>query len=202
MALNGQFHLPTPGMSQVPTSTQWIRDAVGDAGRQAVDSVYLIRAETTESQGTGFLLDNGYIVTNHHVIEGNDLNSISAHSAYGETVSIDGIDADHHRDLAVLEPDADLGDGLRLEIGDSIKPGSQVTTWGYPIGYAGPSPLLSVGFLAGFQEQMTPEGPVKQLVVNGAFNNGNSGGPLFVSGERRVVGVVVAKHAPLTPQQE
>jgi hypothetical protein len=32
-------------------------------------------------------------------------------------------------------------------------------------------------------------------VVNGAFNPGNSGGPLFISGDNKIIGVVVSKHA-------
>ena len=188
-------------MSQIPTSTQWTRDAVGDAGRQAVDSVYLIQGQDTESQGTGFLLDNGFIITNQHVIEGNSQDEIIAHAASGERFTFTNIVTDAKRDLAALEPENNLSDGLRLETSGSIKPGTQVSTWGYPIGYAGPAPLLSVGYLAGFQQERTPQGPVKQLVVNGAFNNGNSGGPLFISGERRVIGIVVPKHVPLTEEQ-
>ncbi len=34
---------------------------------------------------------------------------------------------------------------------------------------------------------------VKHIVVNGAFNPGNSGGPLFRTNDNRVIGVVVAK---------
>lgn len=189
-------------MDQIPTSTQWTRDAVGEAGRQAVDSVYLIHGQKTNSQGTGFLLDNGTIITNQHVIDGNNKSDLTVISAYDQEYSIVDTTIDVHRDLAALEPEDDLTDGLRLQLSDSIKPGAQVSTWGYPIGYSGPAPLLSVGYLAGFQQERTPQGPVKQLVVNGAFNNGNSGGPLFVSGERRVVGVVVAKHVPLTESQK
>jgi hypothetical protein len=40
---------------------------------------------------------------------------------------------------------------------------------------------------------------VKHIVVNGAFNPGNSGGPLLVSGNDKVIGVVVSKHTPITP---
>ena len=43
--------------------------------------------------------------------------------------------------------------------------------------------------------------PVQHLVVNGAFNQGNSGGPLITTDDKKLVGVVVAKHAPLTPFQ-
>jgi len=189
-------------MNQIPTSTQWTRDAVGEAGRQAVDSVYLVHGEKTGSQGTGFLLNNGLIITNQHVIEGNDKSDLAIISPYNQEYSIVDTTIDVHRDLAALKPKKNLSNGLRIHLSDSIKPGTQVSTWGYPIGYSGPAPLLSVGYLAGFQEESSPQGPVKQLVVNGAFNNGNSGGPLFVSGERRVVGVVVAKHVPITASQE
>jgi hypothetical protein len=39
---------------------------------------------------------------------------------------------------------------------------------------------------------------VKHYVVNGAFNPGNSGGPLIASVDDAAVGVVVSKHAPIT----
>ena len=39
---------------------------------------------------------------------------------------------------------------------------------------------------------------LKRLVVNGAFNPGNSGGPLFRSNDNKVIGIVVSKHAPIT----
>jgi len=41
---------------------------------------------------------------------------------------------------------------------------------------------------------------VKHIVVNGAFNPGNSGGPLFQSGDSKVIGVVVAKFHLYPPQ--
>jgi hypothetical protein len=40
---------------------------------------------------------------------------------------------------------------------------------------------------------------VKHIVVNGAFNPGNSGGPLLISGTDKLIGVVVSKHTPITP---
>ena len=44
----------------------------------------------------------------------------------------------------------------------------------------------------------SPKTAVRRLVVNAAFNGGNSGGPLFVSGDDAVIGVVVSKHAPIS----
>lgn len=77
---------------------------------------------------------------------------------------------------------------------------NESTPGGYPLAWNGPSPLLSVGYLAGFTpSQANAASPiVKHYVVNGAFNPGNSGGPLIASIDDAVVGVVVSKHAPIT----
>ena len=62
--------------------------------------------------------------------------------------------------------------------------------------------MLSVGYLAGFQAYEIEHKTVKHLVVNGAFNPGNSGGPLLLSGSNEVVGVVVWKMRILAPETE
>jgi S1-C subfamily serine protease len=54
----------------MPISTQWTLDAVGEIGRSSVNSVYMIVCTATGSKGSGFLLDNGLIVTNEHVVRG------------------------------------------------------------------------------------------------------------------------------------
>jgi len=79
-----------------------------------------------------------------------------------------------------------------LELGESIKVelGSNLYTWGYPLGYNGPSPLLGFGYLSGYSHKN-----VDHLVINGAFNPGNSGGALLYEG--KVIGVVQSKHAPI-----
>lgn len=190
-----------PDRSQMPISTQWTRDAVGDEGREAIGSVFQIICPQTRSQGTGFLLENGYIITNAHVVQEAMSGGIMAQSSRGEEVNFSDKSIDSERDLAVLDPIQDLDGGLELDTDGEFDVGAQVSTWGYPIGHSGPSPLLSVGYLSGFSQEMTASGSVKQLVVNGAFNDGNSGGPLFLSEDNSVIGVVVAKHAPFTPFQ-
>ncbi|MFC7215163.1 serine protease [Saliphagus sp. GCM10025334] len=190
-----------PDNNRMPTSTQWTRDAVGDEGREAIDSVFQIICPHTQSQGTGFLLDSGYVVTNAHVVEGAVAGGILARSSRGEQVNFSNKTVDPDRDLAVLEPIEDPSGDLRLELDADFDVGAQVSTWGFPLGHSGPSPLLSVGYLSGFSQERTSSGPVKQLVVNGAFNDGNSGGPLFLSEDDGIIGVVVAKHAPFTQFQ-
>ena len=56
--------------SNIPVSTQWVLDAAGECGRGAVDSIYMVVCSKTSSKGTGFLLRNGYIITNEHVVRG------------------------------------------------------------------------------------------------------------------------------------
>lgn len=76
--------------------------------------------------------------------------------------------------------------------------GSQVTTWGYPEGYRSNFPLLSVGYLSGEDYVPAPSGkPIKRWVVNGAFNRGNSGGPLINIESGKVIGVVSSKLSPI-----
>jgi len=78
--------------------------------------------------------------------------------------------------------------------------GAQVSTWGYPGGYDGLLPLLSVGYFAGIQEFADPPRPnVRRWVINAAFNGGNSGGPVLSVEDGRVIGVVSSKLAPLPP---
>lgn len=48
-----------------------------------------------------------------------------------------------------------------------------------------------MGYLAGFHESTLDQSP--RLVVNGAFNPGNSGGPLFRVNDDQVIGIVVGK---------
>lgn len=108
---------------------------------------------------------------------------------------------DDARDLALLTPKAKLDGGLTLDLSDDALVGERVCTWGFPLGYNGPAPLLSVGYLAGFMTYETDTGLKKHLVVNGAFNQGNSGGPVFKYEDDKVIGVVVTKHAPFTEFQ-
>ncbi len=96
-------------------------------------------------------------------------------------------------DLALLHPSKDLAGGLALGTDQDPPLGTSVNTWGFPLIYNGPAPLLSVGYVAGYVKDGPNGKEVKHIVVNGAFNPGNSGGPLFRTNDSTVIGVVVAK---------
>lgn len=185
-------------MNNVPISTKWTIDAAGEVGRSSVNSVYMIICPSTGSKGSGFLIEDGLIVTNEHVIRRCNESQVFAVSAYGEEIRISRIWVDVGRDLAILRPTRHLDGGLLIADTSDLQVGESVTTWGYPLGYNGPSPLLSVGYLAGFTSYKIGDSQKKHLVVNGAFNSGNSGGALFRASDNKVIGIVVNKHAPIS----
>ena len=183
----------------IPISTRWLLDAVGDIGRSAINSVYMIVCPETGQKGTGFLLRSGHVMTNWHVVEGSTISSVRAISSGGVEVNFNDLIVDQNRDLAALLPNETIDGGLNISDEKDVSVGTQVSTWGYPLGYNGPAPLLTIGYLSGFNEVRPSGSIVKHLVVNGAFNPGNSGGPLFVAGQDEVIGVVVSKHSPIPP---
>jgi len=69
-----------------------------------------------------------------------------------------------------------------------------VGTWGFPSGYSSLAPLLTLGAIGGMDRAQSG---ALRLVINAAFNSGNSGGPLFRQSDGEVIGVVVSKLAPI-----
>src|SRR5580704_11283885 len=101
---------------------------------------------------------------------------------------------DENRDLAAIKPRSPPKGVFKIDPTQAVMVGTQLSAWGYPFAYRGLAPLLTVGYLSGFSNSQDDKAksPVKLLVVNGAFNPGNSGGPL-ISPEGNIIGVVVAK---------
>lgn len=190
----------TTNTDQTPISTQWVLDAAGLTQRAAIKSVFMIGCPKTNKKGTGFAIESGLIVTDNHVVEGCGASDLSAESSMGENIHFSKMVIDTKRDLALLKATAQIRNGLKLGTDAALKTGQTVTTWGFPLIYNGPAPLLSVGYLSGFQAYQIEDKTVKHLIVNGAFNPGNSGGPLLLSGENTVVGVVVWRMRILAPQ--
>ena len=187
--------------SDLPISTQWTLSKANQYNQNNdVLKVFLVYNARTAKKGTGFLIRSGHIITNDHVIHASQPNQIVLVSPDGKQYQVKQIVSDTIRDLAILTPVTKFAGGFILGSGDSLMIGTQVYTWGFPLGYNGPSPLLSVGYLSGFNAIMPDQISkkiVKHLVINGALNPGNSGGPLIGS-KGQVIGVVQSKHLPIT----
>ena len=185
----------TSDSTAVPISvdSKLVFDAAGPEQRKSLGNIYLVACPTGAGAviGTGFVIDSGVVVTNAHVTATCDQNNLVGISPSNDRVAFSKVIKDQNRDLAVLVPTKKLSGGFKLADADDPAPGTAVSTWGYPFAYNGVSPLLSVGYVSGYRTVPSGGLRVKHIVVNGAFNHGNSGGPLLISQHDEVIGIVV-----------
>ena len=179
---------------KVSVSAKLVLDAAGPKQRDAINAVYLMVCPKDDSAGTSFLLSTGVIVTNQHVVASCSASELFAISSANSRIHFTSLASDTRRDLAFLKPAEHLVGGLQLADDSDPKPGTEVTTWGYPLLYTDTYPLLSVGYIAGYRQVQAQGHAVKHMVVNAAFNHGNSGGPLMFAQDNKVIGVVVATY--------
>lgn len=140
--------------------------------------------------GSGVILtQDGYIVTNHHVIE--DANSITVRTRSGDEYNASLVGSDEQSDLAVLKIDATgltpavLGDSTTLEVGDLA------IAIGNPLGELGGS--VTSGIISALDREMTIDGQTMTLLqTDASVNPGNSGGGLF-NANGDLIGIVNAK---------
>lgn len=138
--------------------------------------------------GSGFVLsEDGYIVTNNHVVE--KANDISVILEDGETYKAKVIGKDPKTDVALLKiepkhklPAATLGDSDKLEIGD------WVIAVGNPFGLGH---TVTAGIVSAKGRTLGLGAYDDFIQTDAAINPGNSGGPLF-NLQGQVVGVNTA----------
>ncbi len=149
-------------------------------------------ARRSSALGSGFVISNdGFIVTNNHVIEGADEILIEFFS--GEELPAELIGTDPNTDIAVLKVEAD--DLPFVEFGDSNGPGSRVGDWvmamGNPLGQGF---SVSAGIVSARNRALS--GTYDDYIqTDAAINRGNSGGPLF-NMDGKVIGVNTAILSP------
>jgi S1-C subfamily serine protease len=183
----------------LPVSAPITTDSSGRHGAIAAKSVMRIICKTTSMGGTGFLHKSGMVITAAHVVEECKIPDLLLILSSGRRINIASVKLDITHDLALVSPVEKIEvPTLPISTESEIPVGTQVTTWGFPAGYNGLSPLLTVGYLAGTDRLPTSGGlsPVR-WVVNAAFNSGNSGGPVLSLDDGSVIGVVSTKLAPI-----
>lgn len=153
---------------------------------------YFGQTVQTAASGTGFFItEDGYILTNHHVIS--DASSVKVTLYNGETYDATVIGSDEDYDIAVLKIDVTgatpvvLGDSSKVAIGESV------AAVGNPLGELTFS--MSEGIVSCVNRAINVDGtPFNMIQVDCSINPGNSGGPLMnLYGE--VVGIVSAKYS-------
>lgn len=195
----------------IPIATQVLLDGVqSPESRGVIKSVLMIECQKDHLKGTGFVIHGGDVITtNSHVVS-----TCGAHELVGtspvsaEPVKFLKLETDSNRDLALLCASKPLPFSLELNGDEHPQVETEVETWGYPLRYSDAAPILSRGYVAGYRMDVKQsEGgakgtPVSRLIVNGALNPGNSGGPLIDRATHKVIGVVVEKWFLFSPNIE
>jgi S1-C subfamily serine protease len=185
-------------LTNIPVAAPIDTDSAGKAGDIAINSVIRIVCPKEDLAGTGFLHKSGNVITAEHVVR--DCSQVLAIAATGTSIKASIVQSNMELDLAILALQSPLRTKtLSISSRSNFSIGTQVTTWGFPGGYSGRVPLLSVGYLSGLQTIKAASGRIiQQWIVNAAFNRGNSGGPLLHIETGEVIGVVSSKIAPIS----
>ncbi len=149
-------------------------------------------------QGTGsgfFWDDNGYVVTNFHVIQNAQAAEVTLFDRSAWKAQLVGVEAD--KDLAVLKIDAPKSKLRSIPIGTSgdLQVGQKVFAIGNPFGF---DQTLTTGIISGLGREIesVTGRPIQGVIqTDAAINPGNSGGPLLDSAGR-LIGVNTAIVSP------
>ena len=147
------------------------------------------------SSGTGFILtEDGYVVTNYHVVEGGT--SVSVTMNDGTKLEAQVVGADSTNDVAVLKVEAQNLPAVTLGSSAELTVGDMVVAIGNPLGEL--NATQTVGYVCGKDREVTTGGTIINMIqTDAAINPGNSGGPLFnMKGE--VIGITTAKYSGTT----
>ncbi len=144
------------------------------------------------SSGSGFIItQDGYIVTNHHVVSGASSVTVTLHDGREYPATVVGSDSDY--DVAVLKINATDLQPVTLGNSSNVNVGDSVLAIGNPLGELTFS--MSQGIVSCCDRAINVDGtPFNMIQVDASINPGNSGGPLMnLYGE--VVGIVSAKYS-------
>lgn len=186
------------GIKEYPTRTMYI-EAAAEEAKRIVEEQNRRQEEIAKEAGwtgTGFALKDGYIVTNHHVIE--DATNITIQGVKGDfanKLTAQVVASDKYNDIAILKINDSRFTGfgaipylVKANISDVAE---EIFVLGYPMtSTMGDEIKYTTGVISsktGFQ------GDVSQYQISAPVQPGNSGGPLFDS-KGNVIGIVSAKH--------
>lgn len=153
-------------------------------------------AAPSQWSGTGFALNDGYIATNFHVVDGaKSISVLGVKGIYNIEFRADVIATDKVNDIAIIRINDSRFSGFgkipyRVKTNTS-EVGENIFVLGYPLTTTmGDEIKLTTGVISsktGFQ------GDVSLYQISAPIQPGNSGGPLF-DGNGNLVGIVNAKH--------
>ena len=173
--------LPTATPTPRPTPTKDPAAALSAMVKQVRPAV--VRIQTSSGSGSGVIFETqgqtGYVVTNHHVVEGEVQVSVIVNDSTTYSGSVLGTDS--VRDLAVVSICCARFQALPFGNAAALQPGDEVVAIGYALGLPGQA-TVTRGIVSAVRYDSTHRSDVIQ--ADAAINPGNSGGPMLsISGE-------------------
>ncbi len=153
---------------------QLLKNTQQDFSLVIEDSLKKVATIATDvSAGTGFVVGNeGYVLTNSHVIEGSNLIQVQTYDKKIYTAELIGRNGG--RDVAVLKITDNI-DGFEFANSDEVVPGQKVIAIGNPLGL---SFTVTEGIISATHRE-GPNGFAGYIQTDVTLNPGNSGGPLI-----------------------
>ena len=172
---------PVPTATPTPRPTKDPAEALSAMVKQVRPAV--VRIQTSSGSGSGVIFETqgqtGYVVTNHHVVEGDVQVSVIVNDSITYSGSVLG--TDRVRDLAVVSICCGSFRALPFGNASALQPGDEVVAIGYALGLPGQA-TITRGIVSAVRYDSTHRSDVIQ--TDAAINPGNSGGPMLsVSGE-------------------
>jgi len=162
-------------LEQMPEFFRRFFDAPGGPGYGTPDR---------QGAGSGFIIEgDGYIMTNHHVVEGAD--EIIVRLADRREFKAELIGSDPLSDVALLKIDAKALPTLKLGDSESLRPGEWVVAIGSPFNF---EQSVTAGIVSAKGRSTNQQQYVPFIQTDVAINRGNSGGPLL-NMDGKVVGI-------------
>ncbi|WP_456412986.1 DegQ family serine endoprotease [Thiolapillus sp.] len=143
-----------------------------------------IPPEESESLGSGFIIStDGYVLTNHHVVDGADEVIVRLNNRKSYEAKVIG--SDEGSDIALLKIDAEDLPAVKIGSSKDLKIGAWVLAIGSPFGF---DATVTAGIVSAKGRSLPSENYVPYIQTDVAINPGNSGGPLFDL-QGKVVGI-------------
>ncbi len=178
----------TNGKLTIPQRAEKVKaSVVGIVNYQRINGIY-----TNAGEGSGIIMsENGYIITNAHVVEG--AAGLKVVLSDNQEYSAQIIGSDSKTDIAVIKieaaglPAAEFGNSDQLEVGE------QLIAVGNPTGLE-LGGTLTVGYVSALNRQIDNSNDINYIQTDAAINPGNSGGAL-ANEYGQVIGINSAKIA-------
>ncbi|WP_440250662.1 S1C family serine protease [Clostridium sp.] len=171
-----------------------VAPAVVMVSTKTVQSVNGWFQQETEGMGSGFIInEEGYILTNYHVIDG--AKEVTVTLSDGREVTASVVNYDSDKDIAMIKINEEVKVPGVVELGnsDALQPGEEVVAIGNPLSKE-LSSTLTKGIISALNRNVETQSGVSTNLIqtDTAINAGNSGGPL-INTKGQVIGINTLK---------